>query len=111
MAISTLKFIIQLKFLSENETFHFILFDSLVLIILLINDYLLVSKGLFLRREQEIESIYQAMERIAMTKDMKFEDLKDIKKFNDSYLLKEEKKLEKNNLNKKARINKDLKMK
>ena len=121
VAISTLKFIIQLKFLSENETFHFIidnlshfkfglklckstfssdfflyiLFDSLVLIILLINDYLLVSKGLFLRREQEIESIYQAMERIAMTKDMKFEDLKDIKKFNDSYLLKEEKKLEK----------------
>ena len=71
--ISTIKFIIQQKFLTTNENytvfinnldklkfglkicqstfstdfFIYIVFDSLVLIILLINDYLLVSKGLF----------------------------------------------------------------
>ncbi len=127
VTVSTLKFIIQFKFFQNSnfkdfieitghyklglkfcqgtfskDFFIYILFDSLVLIILLINDYLLVSRGLFLKREQEIESIYQAMERIAITKDIFLEKIEKIKKFNDKYLLKEEKKLEKNNLNKKG---------
>ena len=117
VSLSTLKFIIQLNFIKGslgkfieisshyklglklcNNTFSkdffiYILFDSLVLIILLINNYLLISKGLYLRREQEIESVYQAMERISMTKDLVLEDSKAVKRFNDSYLLKKEKKL------------------
>ena len=117
--LSTIKFIIQQKFLTTNENysafinnldklkfglkicestfskdfFIYIVFDSLVLIILLINDYLLVSKGLFKKREQQIESIYQAMERIAITKDLEI-TANNIKEFNDSYLLGEKKKLE-----------------
>ena len=117
--LSTIKFIIQQKFLTTNENysafinnldklkfglkickstfskdfFIYIVFDSIVLIILLINDYLLVSKGLFKKREQQIESIYQAMERIAITKDLVITP-DNIKEFNDSYLLGEKKKLE-----------------
>ena len=128
VTVSTIKFIIQFRFLSGNSKFFkfientqhyklglkictntfskdffiYILFDSLVLIILLINDYLLVSRGLFLKREQEIENIYQAMERIAITKDICLEKITKIQKFNDKYLLKEEKKREKNKNKKKS---------
>ena len=117
--LSTLKFAIQLKFLSKNrkfvdfiersshiklglkicnntfskDFFTYILYDSLVLIMLLINNYLLVFRGLYLKREQEIENIYQAMVRVAMTKDLVLDKIEMIKKFNDSYLLKEDKKL------------------
>ena len=114
LSISALKFIIQLKFFRSEAIFYYInltsqiklglhicdstfskdffiyiLFDYLVLIILLINNYLLVSKGLYLKREQEIENIYQAMERVSMTKDLVIEYLINLKKFNDIYLLKE----------------------
>ena len=117
--LSTIKFIIQQKFLTTNENytdfiskldklkfglkvckstfskdfFIYIVFDSLVLIILLINDYLLVSKGLFKKREQQIETIYQAMERIALTKDLVIKEPDKIKEFNDSYLIGDRKKL------------------
>jgi hypothetical protein len=52
----------------------------------LINDYLLVSKGIWNKREQEIENIYQAMERVAKTKDLEINTSKEIKKFNSKYL-------------------------
>ena len=72
------------------EFFLYILCDALVLIFLLINDYLLVSRGIWLIREQEIETIYQANERIAKTKIFFEEEKKgkkiDIKKFNNKYL-------------------------
>ena len=61
------------------EFFLYILCDALVLIFLLINDYLLVSRGIWLIREQEIETIYQANERIAKTK-IFFEEVKKRKK-------------------------------
>ena len=135
VSISTLKFAIQLKFLSDNDKFNeliestahyklglkicnstfsrdffiYILFDSFVLIILLINNYLLVAKGLYLKREQEIENIYQAMERIAMTKDLVLKDIKTIKEFNDSYLLKEGKKLDKEKIRNKEELEEDEK--
>ena len=134
VVISMIKYLIQLKFLNEKEiiakfieeTGHYklglkictstfskdfiiyIIFDYLVLIILLINDYLLVFRGLFLQREQEIENIYQAMKRIAITKDLVLDDLTKIQIFNDRYLQKEVEKLEKynekNKKKKKARI-------
>ena len=133
--LSTLKFIIQLKFLSGNDKFKeliensshiklglkicistfsedfflYILFDALVLIILLINNYLLVARGLYSEREQDIENIYQAMERIAKTKDLVLSKNDEIKKFNDSYLLKEEKKLHKKKKKKKGENNDEIK--
>jgi hypothetical protein len=64
----------------------YILFDALVLIFLLINNYLLVFAGLFDKREQEVESIYQANERISRTKDLKFKNTYDIELLNDEYL-------------------------
>ena len=121
VALSSIKFIIQFKFFTTNDKvveliensshyklglkicngtfskdfFSYIIFDYLVLIMLLINDYLLVFKGLYLKREQEIENIYQAMERVAMTKDIVIDKNENIKKFNDGYLMKEGKKLDK----------------
>jgi len=70
----------------SKEFIIYILFDALVLIFLLINNYLLIFAGLFDKREQEIESIYQANERIARTKDLKFGNTVDIKILNDEYL-------------------------
>ena len=58
----------------------------MVLIFLLINNYLLVFAGLFDKREQEVESIYQANERISRTKDLKFKNTYDIELLNDEYL-------------------------
>ena len=115
-----IKFIIQLKIWKKIEDFDkkikvlenyriglklcegtfsrdfvlYILFDALVLIALLINNYLLVFAGLYDKREQEIETIYQANERIASTKDLKFKGIDDIKKFNNDYLTKEERKFD-----------------
>ena len=83
----------------------YIVFDYLVIVILLINDFLLVFRGLFLHREQEIENIYQAMKRISITKDLALGDLETIRLFNDSFLLKEFEILEKfHEINKKIRI-------
>ena len=119
--LSMLKFFVQLKFISGNlffsnliqnsehyklglkictstfskDFFMYIVFDYLVIIILLINDFLLVFRGLFLHREQEIENIYQAMKRISITKDLVLGDLETIRLFNDSFLLKEVEILEK----------------
>ena len=78
----------------SKDFFIYILFDSLVLVFLLINNYLLVFAGLYNKREQEIETIYQANERIAKTKDLKFNNIEDIKKFNEDYITELEKKLE-----------------
>ena len=106
------KFVIHLEVFKESETFKdiityfynykiglklydtnfsgaffkYILSDALVLIFLLINDYLLVSRGIWNKREQEIENIYQAMKRIAETKDIEINDIVEIKNFNNRYL-------------------------
>lgn len=66
--------------------FNYIVYDALVIICLLINNYLLVSKGIWIKREQEIESIYQAMERIASTKHLIIQDKQETKVFNFKWL-------------------------
>ena len=62
--------------------FKYIFYDSLVIIFLLLNNYLLLSKGIWTKRENEIESIYQAMERIGTTKHLKLLTIKETKQFN-----------------------------
>ena len=52
--------------------FNYIVFDALIIIFLLINNLLLIISGLWDKREQEIESIYQAMERVTTTRNIKF---------------------------------------
>ena len=59
----------------------------MVIIFLLINNYLLIKNGLWDKREQDIENIYYANDRIAKTKDLKFESNQDIKKLNNFYLM------------------------
>ena len=66
--------------------FNYIVYDALVIICLLINNYLLVSKGIWIKREQDIETIYQAMERIALTKHLKIQDAQETKAFNFKWL-------------------------
>ena len=78
----------------SKDFFIYILLDALVLIFLLINNYLLVFSGLYDKREQEIESIYQANERIAKTQGNVFKFVEDVKKFNEEYLSKEERKFD-----------------
>ena len=124
-----IKFIIQIELLRSNKSFNdfitildnykiglkiyesnfssefliYILLDALVLIFLLINDYLLISRGIWLKREQEIETIYEANERIATTNLKEHEgknnlDSEDIKAFNNKYLESSQKKQMKKNL-------------
>ena len=69
------------------EFFKYIIFDALVIIFLLINNFLLINSGLWDKREQEIENIYEANKRVAETKDLQFENSKDIKKLNNTYLI------------------------
>ena len=84
------KFKIGLKFTESTfsyEFFKYIAFDSLVIIFLLINNYLLINNGLWDRREQEIENIYQAMVRVSNTKDFKKkDDDEELEKLTDTYL-------------------------
>ena len=70
------------------DFFFYILYDALVLVVLLINNYLLFSKGLWIDREQNIESIYQAMERTAINEDKDMDDyeIDKIKSFVKNYL-------------------------
>ena len=77
----------------SKEFLEYVIYDALVLIFLLINDYLLVSRGIWNSREQEIENIYQAMERIAKTRDLKLHKIDEIIIFNNSYLDPNKKKL------------------
>ena len=68
------------------EFFDYIIFDALVIIFLLINNYLLINNGLWDKREQEIETIYDANERVSKTKDLKLTDSYKIKQLIYSYL-------------------------
>ena len=101
MIIMTIKFIIQLKiillFISEksysnlvinlynyrigfkyfystfSEDFlEYIIFDALVIFSILINRNLLITEGLWFKREEEIENIYEASERISIYKTKKY---------------------------------------
>lgn len=77
---------VGLKFTESTfsyEFFKYIGFDSLVIIFLIINNYLLISNGQWDKREQEIENIYQAMKRVVVTKDLNSEENE---KLNELYL-------------------------
>ena len=100
----------------SKDFFIYILFDALVLIFLLINNYLIIFDGFYYKREQEIESIYQANERIASTKDVSFNKPSDITNFTNDYLSKEESKIvnvekkdKKEKKEKKVKLNKEEK--
>ena len=85
--INFYKYKIGLKICNSNfssDFFNFILYDALVLIVLIINNYLLVSKGMWITREQNIETIYQAMERISINEENQY--FKNIKEFNINFL-------------------------
>ena len=69
------------------EFFRYIIFDALVIIFLLINNYLLINNGLWDQKEQDIENIYYANDRVAKTKDIKTNNIDEIKKLSILYLL------------------------
>ena len=87
------------------EFFKYIIFDALVIIFLLINNYLLINNGLWDKREQEIENIYEANDRVAKTKNLKLENIQEIKKLNNLFLShrKQEKRLKRT-----KQINEDI---
>ena len=79
------------KSTKSYEFFNYIIYDSLIIIFLLINNLLLIVNGLWGIREQEIESIYKAMERVITTKDLLPEDITNLKKFNSHFFEKDRK--------------------
>ena len=50
----------------SSEFIRYIFFDALIIICVLINRNLLISEGLWFQREEEIENIYEASERITI---------------------------------------------
>ena len=80
---------IGLKYMESTygyKFFRYIIFDALIIIFLLINNLLLIINGLWDQREQEIENIYYALERVTKTKNLSIEEIVDINKFNDHFL-------------------------
>ncbi len=81
-----------LKYYDSTFSFGFlkyILGDSLTIIFLLINDYLLVKQGIWKKREQDLENIYQGNERVSLTEDLNFKNKKEIMEFNEKYMFKD----------------------
>ena len=68
-----------------KEFFIYIIFDILVIISLMIYINILVMNGTWNKREQEIECIYSAMERISISNCVKIND-DEIKDFNKEFL-------------------------
>ena len=50
----------------SNDFMKYIFFDAVIIICILINRNLLISEGLWFNREEEIENIYEASERITI---------------------------------------------
>ena len=86
------------------EFFNYIFYDSLVIIFILFNDYLLIKKGLWGKRSQELENIYQAIERVSKSKKIKLENPIEVKAFNRKYLKLNKKQKLSNNKNKDIKI-------
>ena len=68
--------------LFSGEFFKYIFFDALTLLTILINRNLLITDGIWYKREPEIENIYEASERIAIystkTYESKVDAIKDL---------------------------------
>ena len=84
---------------SSLSFFNYIIYDAIVIMILLINNYILISRGLWVKKENEIEDIYQAMERIALTKHLKLNNNEEVKSFNSLWLFDNKTKSQKNKIN------------
>ena len=68
-----------------KDFFSYIIFDILVIVSIMININILVINGTWNRREQEIECIYSAMERISISNCVKLKD-EEIMDFNKEFL-------------------------
>ena len=79
------------KATNSSAFFNYIIYDSLIIIFLLINNLLLIINGLWEQREKEIESIYHAMKRVIKTKDLSNDDIPNLKEFNSHFLEKDRK--------------------
>ena len=80
---------IGLKYCSQTlsrEFFSYIIYDILVIIFLMVNINILVMNGTYNKREQEIECIYSAMERISISNSAEIND-EEIKNFNKEFLI------------------------
>ena len=56
----------------SKDFMKYIMFDALVIFSILINRNLLITEGLWFKREEEIENIYEASERISIYKTKKY---------------------------------------
>ena len=70
----------------DYKFFNYIVFDALIIVFLLINNLLLIINGLWEKREQEIENIYYAIDRVAKTKNLLPQDIDNLKEFNAHFL-------------------------
>ena len=70
----------------EYKFFKYIVFDALIIVFLLINNLLLIINGLWEKREQEIENIYHAIDRVTKTKYLLPQDIDNLKEFNAHFL-------------------------
>ena len=73
------------KLTLTHDFFSYIIFDILVIVSLMININILVINGTWNKREQEIECIYTAMERVSISKSVEIKD-EEIKDFNKEFL-------------------------
>ena len=69
-----------------KEFFKYIIPDAIVIVFLLINNLLLIIDGILDKREQEIENIYYAIDRVTKTKNLLPKDIDNLKEFNDYFL-------------------------
>ena len=72
----------------SSEYFKYIFFDTLLLFFLFLQEYILISMGLWNKTEKEIENIHQAYERI-FTNQNKI--IINVKKFNEQFILEKSK--------------------
>ena len=87
------------------DFFKYIAFDSIVLIILSLNRNILISNGLWEKREEQIENIFTANERVETNKDRQIETQRDRYKLAKEFIfLKPEKKEKKGEENKNINI-------
>jgi len=70
----------------SREFFNYIICDALVIIFISIQIYILINQGLWKEREQDIENIYEANERILLTKDVILKNDEDIIKLNRKFI-------------------------
>ena len=69
------------------DFFNYIVFDAIVLIILSLNRNVLISNGLWEKREEQIENIFTANERVEANKDRKIETQNDARELFKEFLV------------------------